>query len=351
MTNPPNEIRIPVEDLLAFCRAALAAADVPPRIADPVAEGLVQTSLRGVDSHGVRLLPHYVRAVKAGRINPHPAMRFTATGPATGTLDADHTFGHAAGAEAMRHAVLLARAAGIGAVTVANSSHFGAAAYFALMAAREGMLGLSFTHADALMVSAGGTRPYCGTNPIAFAAPCDGEEPFSLDMATTMTNWNKILRLRADGGAAPATWGADAEGDPCTDPEQIRALLPIGDYKGFGLALMIDILCGVLTGMPFGRGISSMFKAPIGERRLLGHFFMAIDIGRFCPLQDFTRRLRQMLDEVRAEPAKRPGTAVQAPGDPEKRAAAERRRGGIPVRGQDLAGLRELAATCGLVFP
>lgn len=126
-------------------------------------EGLVQASVRGVDSHGVRLLPHYLKAVKAGRLNPEPAYRFESSGPGVGRLDGDHTFGHAAGAEGMRHAMELAHDAGMGTVAVYNSSHFGAAAYFALMAADEAMIGFSFTHADSLLLSYGGRRTFVPT--------------------------------------------------------------------------------------------------------------------------------------------------------------------------------------------
>jgi ureidoglycolate dehydrogenase (NAD+) len=216
-------------------------------------------------------------------------------------------------------------------VTVYNSSHFGAAAYFALLAAADGFIGLSFTNADALALTYGGKRPFFGTNPICFAAPCAGEGPFCLDMATTLVSWNKILRHREAGDDLGEQWAFDENAEPTIDAVAARTLAPIGNYKGFGLAMMIDILCGILTGMPFGRDISRMYADPIEQKRLLGHFFVAIDIERFVPLQTFRARLQEMMDQVRKEPRKDESVPVMVPGDPEKIAAEWRAREGIPL--------------------
>jgi len=173
------------EVLKEFCKAALTKKNVRTDVIAHVSESLIQTSLRGVDSHGIRLLPHYLRAIDSGRINPKPSYNFTKTSNSTVKLDADHTFGHAAGAEGMLKAISLANKNGMGSIVVYNSTHFGAAAYFSLLAANQNMIGISFTHADSLMLSYFGKRAYFGTNPICFAAPCEGEEPFCLDMATS----------------------------------------------------------------------------------------------------------------------------------------------------------------------
>lgn len=346
-----DELRFSAESLEDFCSEALKLSGVRVDVARLVASGLVETSLRGVDSHGIRLLPHYLRAVKGGRINPAPRYRFERTAGGTGVLDGDHTFGHASGSEGMRHAMELAREAGTGTVAVKNSSHFGAAACFSLLAAREEMIGISLTHADALMLSPGGTRPYFGTNPICFAAPCQNEEPVCLDMATSLVNWNKVLQARERNQTVEGGWGADVQGNETNDPQKMVSLLPIGDYKGFGLSMMVDILCSLLTGMPFGRHLSSMYQAPLHERRYLGHFFLAIEIQRLIPLEEFKARLQQMIDEVRSEPGKGNGLFVQVPGDPEKRTEKERRLGGIPLSPKEVQDLQQIARDCQLAFP
>ena len=344
-------IRVSAEDLEEFCLEALESCGVCPDVASHVAEGLVQASLRGVDSHGVRLLPHYLKAVKAGRLNPVPSYRFKQRRAGIGRLDGDHTFGHAAGAEGMMRAIQLARHAGVGAVSVYNSSHYGAAAYFALMAAKEDMIGFSFTHGDSLILSSGGRRPFFGANTCCFAAPCNREDPFCMDMATSVVTWNKILQVRNQGGSIPLGWGVDEEGKDTQDAHRISALHPIGGHKGFALSMMVEILCSLLSGMPFGRHIVRMYADPIREKRSLGHFFMAFDISSFIPLDQFKIRIRELMDEVRSEPPMDSGVPIQVPGDPEKRTNVERRKLGIPLGGIELELLHNLAIQNKLRFP
>ena len=316
-----------------------------------VAKGLSQASLRGVDSHGVRLLPHYTNALEAGRLNPNPAFRFEETSASTGTLDGDHTFGHAAGAQGMGHAIELARQSGMGAVAVRNSSHFGAAAYFSLMAPKEEMIGISFTHADALMLTPGSTRPFFGTNPICFAAPSLDEEPFCLDMATTTVTWNKLLRSTEEGQSVPIGWGVDEYGNDIQDPSHVRALHSIGGYKGFGLGMMVDVLCSLLTGMPFGRNISRMYADPIGEKRSLGHFFMALRIDRFVPADEFKARMQGMMNALREEPTLDADARIQVAGDPEKQATQDRMKHGIPLSDSEAKSLQNLGQRYEIEFP
>ena len=326
-----KDILVTADALRSFANAALLKAGAREDVAGYVSEGLVQTSLRGVDSHGIRLLPHYIEAVKGGRINPNPDYRFKKTSASTGTLDADHTFGHAAGMEAAKKAVELAEDAGTGHVAVYNSTHFGAAAYYALEIAKHDMIGISFTHADSLMRTYGGKRAFLGTNPISFAAPMEAEEPFCLDMATTLFNFNKIKQLRERKLNAPAGVGADSEGIETTDPNEIAMLLPIGGYKGYGLSLMIEILCGTLTGMPYGPHISKMFAAPMSQKRFLGHFIIAIRIDCFQDKKVFKRRIAEMIKELRSEPPLNKEAPVMVAGDPEKRNYRERTVKGIPL--------------------
>jgi LDH2 family malate/lactate/ureidoglycolate dehydrogenase len=343
--------RVAAESLEAFAIAALCALGVRKDVAEPVARGLTQSSLRGVDSHGIRLLPHYARAVRAGRINGSPELRFERRAAAAGLLDADHTFGHAAGRAAMRHALALAAEAGLGAVAVRHSSHFGAAAFYALEAAEAGYLGLCTTHADALLLTPGGTRPFLGTNPIAFCAPVEGEAPFCLDTATSRVTWNRLLEQRDRGLPLEPGWAVDAAGCETRDASLAAALLPIGDYKGFGLAMMVEVLCSLLTGMPFGRDLTRMYADPIGRRRHLGHFFLAIDVARFEDPARFRRRMRALLGALRAEPVPPGAPAPRAPGDPEKACARERGARGIPVPARVWQELRALAADCGISAP
>ncbi len=344
-------VKVPALPLKDFCLRALELSGVRKDVAVDVSASLIEASLRGVDSHGIRLLPHYLRAVAAGRLNPNPKMSFSKTAPSAGILDADDTFGHAAGAGAVREAMRLAKASGLGAVAVKNSSHFGTASFFALMAARQDMIGLSFTHADSLLLSTGGRRAYLGTNPIAFAAPVEGEEPFCLDMATSITTWNKILQRRESDQSIPSGWGVDAQGRETTDAHKTSALVPAGLHKGYGLSMMVEILCGVLTGMPFGRSIVRMYADPISRKRKLGHFFCVFNPVFFMELPLFKSRMKQMVDEIRNEPPLDPSHPVMVAGDPEKKTQKERLSLGIPFAQSDLKAFRELASHLKLPFP
>lgn len=333
-----------------FCLAALKSRNVREDVRTHVAASLSQTSLRGVDSHGIELLPHYIRAIDAGRLNPQPQYQQTQVATSIGRFDADHTFGHASGGDAMLWAIRLAHEHGVGAVSVYNSSHFGAAAYFSLLAARAGMIGLSFTHADSLMLSYGGVRPFFGTNPICFAVPCEQEEPFCLDMATTLVSWNKIRRYRENQQDIPAEWGRDAEGNPTTNPNDVVSLASIGQYKGFGLGMMIEILCGVLSGMPVGRDICRMYADPIDRKRYLGHFFLAMSIEHFMDIATFKSRLQALMNLLRNEPARAEGQPVMVPGDPEKKIASIRMAEGIPISRATFAQFQKIALQIGFSF-
>jgi len=328
----------------------LVSLKVDERVCFHVVEGLIQTSLRGVDSHGIRLFPHYVRVLEAGRINGRPKYKFYRHGPSVGRLDADHTYGHAAGAKGMKYAISMATKTGVGAVSIFNSSHFGAAAYCGLMAAEADMIGITLTHADALLLTANGKKAFFGTNPICVTAPVKGEDPFCLDMATSKITWNKVKIHREQNKLLEPDVAADSEGNVTRDPFKVVSLLPIGDYKGFGLSMVIDILCALLSGMPFGKEISSMYLSPLHEKRFLGQFVMALDIARFVNVNTFKRRLKKEMDMIRRQPAKNPRKPVMVPGDPEKLAFKERLRKGIPVSKPELKAIEEICKEQGIKF-
>lgn len=335
--------RIDVNDIRDFVFAVLKAVNVREDIARLVTEGLLSASIRGVDSHGIRLLPHYIAAVEAGRINPNPKYKFRRTAVSTGTLDANHTFGHAAGIEAMQKAMNMAEEAGTGHVAVYNSSHCGTSAFFALESAKKDFIGFAFTHANALLNTPGSTRPFFGLNPIAIAVPCEGEEPFCYDSAPSVITWNKLLQLRQENMDAPLLSGADDGGMPTSNPHEITQLLPIGGYKGFGLAMIVDMLCSLLTGMPAGRDISDMYKTPLSQKRHLGQFYMAIKIDAFQPIDIFKKRMKKLMDDIRNEPRRKEGVPIMVPGDPEKLIYSERIKNGIPVKEHDLTALKAVA--------
>ena len=343
--------RFPADAVYRFVEQALLKSGVEEQTSQVTARGLWQASLRGVDSHGIRLLPHYLRGVKGGRINPTANFRFEQTSASTGRLDADHGFGHAAGMLAMAKAIELAQESGTGQVAVFNSSHCGSMAYFALEAAEQDMIGTAYTNASPNMRSANATTRFFGTNPICMAAPMANEAPFCYDGATTTVALNKIKNYGDQGLEIPPGWGADADGRDTTDPSAVSQLLPMGDYKGFGLAMMVDILCGVLTGMPTGDQVSDMFRDPLSKKRLMGHFFTATRIDTFQEASQFKDRLQDLADRIRNQPRQDADVPVMIPGDPEKAYQTDREEHGMPLSEAVLIEFESLARELDLELP
>jgi ureidoglycolate dehydrogenase (NAD+) len=341
-------LRVPAEVLRRHAEQLLLRAGVAKESALLTAEGLWQASLRGVDSHGVRLLPHYVKGVLGGRINPRPDFDFQQTSPSTGRLDADHGFGHAAGIHAMRHAVRLANEAGTAHVSVRNSSHCGALAYFAFEACKADMIGTAYTHATPKVRTPNSITRFVGTNPLCLAAPMAEEDPFCYDGSMTHMTANKVRVYGERNLPLPPGVGANERGEETCNPAKVTQLLPIGDYKGFGMAIMVDLLCGLLSGMPVGDEISDMFGEPFSNRRLLGQFFGAFRIDVFEDPERFKCRLQEMAHRIRALPRREEQVPVQVPGDPEKACRTDRTANGIPLAPTELAQLHALARELGV---
>lgn len=321
---------IKFKKLLTFTKNLFLKANLDEETAEAVSFGLCETSLRGVDSHGIRLIPHYIESALKGRKNPRPKYKFNKTFPSFGSLDADNTFGHAAGMKAIDLAMPIAEKFGISAISVFNSSHPGAMASFTLRAARKGYIAFAFTHADALVCSFGGTRPYFGSNPICFAAPRMDEEPFCLDMAPTSISWNKLLSYKEQGEKLKKNLVADIYGEPTEDANLAKSLIPIGDYKGFGLAAMVEVLCSVLTGMNFGRSIPPMFTSDITKSRKLGQFYLVMRADVCQSQTKFESDLHLMSSELRKEPSKNE-KKILVPNDPQINEAEIRKKNGIPL--------------------
>lgn len=322
--------KIRYTELVKFAISTLKLAGLDKYSLDAVVTGLCETSLRGVDSHGIRLLPHYVNSAYSGRKNVRPNYKFDQKFPSVGHLHADDAFGHAAGMKAIDYAMEMAEAQGIGVVAVSNSSHPGAMASMALKASRMGYIAFAFTHADALIQSHNGKRAYFGTNPICFSAPREEGEPYCLDMATSVVPWNRVLIHRNSGEPLADDIAVDSDGNLTKNADEAVAILPTGGYKGYGMASMIDILCGIYTGMAFGRSIPAMYKAKMNEQRKLGQFYMVMRTDGVISHDEFINAMQQMTREVHNEPAIE-GESVLLPGDKEIQEAKVRMKNGIPL--------------------
>ncbi|MDR3220971.1 MAG: Ldh family oxidoreductase [Candidatus Accumulibacter sp.] len=334
------------ELVAAWARRCLGALGMTPADAGLLADSLAQTSLWGIDSHGVGRLPHYLERLTRGSIKARPAIEVLETGPATAQVHGGQGHGIIVAHRAAGVAAALARRAGVGAVGVSDSSHCGAMALYTRPAARAGLIAIAFTHSDAMAAPHGGKRAFFGTNPIAIAIPRAGHEPACLDMATTSIPFNRVMNARREGHPLPPDVAYDAEGIHTTDADAARALIPLGGaeygHKGYGLALMVDLLCGPLNGNPWGATISNMFTA-LDEPRRLGAFFLMFDPLRFAG----GKTLAATVEAVALALSGEPGSPLM-PGDPELREEALRRAQGIPVEPGLAAQMRDWTARLGV---
>jgi ureidoglycolate dehydrogenase (NAD+) len=333
-----SETRVPRERLERFTAECLERLGLQGADARLVAQTLVAANLRGVDSHGVVRLPHYATRLRNGSVKPRPHITARRTGPSSAVIEGDAGMGQLVAVRAMQEAISLAKETGVGAVVARNSSHCGACAWFVEMAVKEGMIGLALTHTDSIMVPPGMKRIFLGSNPIAFGAP--GElEPVVIDMSTTHVAWGKILVARQEGKPIPPDWGVDKDGKPATDPNTVVGLAPTGAHKGYALAAMVEILCAQLAGVPFGRHVTKMY-GELDKPRNLGHFMLAMDVGRFTEAKQFGKAIAGFLKEIHDEGA-------LAPGDPERLSAERRNREGIAL-GATVDELNKLAEELGV---
>lgn len=316
--------------LARFCAGLLVAAGLDAADAALVADSLVHANLRGVDSHGVARLPHYLRRIRGGSILPRPDIRCERLAPGAARVDGGHGLGQLVTWRATREAVAIARETGAGWVSVRNSSHCGAMAFYGLEIARQGMIGFAFTHVDPMVLPFGSAVPFCGTNPVCITAPGPGDAALCLDMATSVTPWNSVANAAAEGVAIPPDWGVDEHGKPTTDPRRIAALHAFGGYKGSGLGLMVDVLCAMLSDSPYGPDIPKMY-GDMTQHRRLGGLVGAIDIARFLPLDRFHARVAELMKRWTGLPAAEPGGRVLYPGQPEVEESQRRLRDGVPI--------------------
>jgi LDH2 family malate/lactate/ureidoglycolate dehydrogenase len=337
------------EALQEWTSALLAGAGLEDDAAATVADTLVATSLRGVDSHGVARVPIYVERLRAGVLNPRPRPRVIRSDGAVALVDGDRGPGQIAGLFATDLSIELAREFGVGVVSVCASNPYGAAGIYASRAAAAGMIGVSTTNADPLAVPFGGARKALGTNPIAFAAPTE-TGLFVFDMATSQVAANKVFNARDEGRPIPEGWAVDEAGVAITDPNEFYAVVPLGGYKGYGLALMVEVLSGVLAGAGVTHGVGGLY-ANVETPQDLGHFHLALDPERTIGRERFAALLSGLLGELRANPPAPGFDEVLVAGDPEERAERERRRGGIPLPPALTATLEALSAELGVAVP
>jgi ureidoglycolate dehydrogenase (NAD+) len=335
-----QDITVNHRQLFSFLQALLIAAGVCEENAQVVADSLTKAELTGFQSHGVMRIPHYIKRIRAGSLNTTPRIRVVRRSGNTAIVDGDHGMGHAVANFAMQEAIKLAEN-GVGFVGVRKSSHFGIAGYFAIQAVRRDMIGIAISHTDASVIPFGGKRPAVGTNPLAVAVPTDKDYPILLDMATSAASLGKILLARSRRESIPADWGVDEEGLPTTDPEKVTYLTPMAGPKGYGLALIFDILSGPLTGALFGKKLPLMY-GDYDKHRQLGHFLGALNIESFVPIGEFKRNVGIMIDDIHNTPTADGFDRILVPGEKEYLTQLRYEEEGIPVPVATYQELRQL---------
>jgi L-2-hydroxycarboxylate dehydrogenase (NAD+) len=341
-----KEVYIPVSVVESFMMDVFRGLGVPQEDARICTDVLIASDLRGIESHGVARLKYYYDRIRRGQHRVETEMEIVKETETTALVDGHHGMGHVIAYHSMRMAMDKARKYGLGAVAVRNGTHFGIAGYYALMAAQEGMMGLAVTNARPSIAPTFSTEPMLGTNPIAFAAPSDMGYPFCFDGATSITQRGKIEVLARAEKPVPKGWVIDAEGNPMTDADRIlenlgaatAALLPLGGagellagYKGYDLATVVEILSASLCGGKFLKDLLGFAEDGSHRPYMLGHFFLAIDIGHFIPL-DLSRRITGQIMRALQNARKAPGEErIYVAGEKEHENEKRIRKQGVPV--------------------
>lgn len=353
----------PIEFLREFSARIFLHFGVPPQDAAQAADVLASADLRGIDSHGVARLYSYYGMLSEGLINPRAKIAIVRSTPSTATIDGDNGLGLVVGPQANRIAMDMAEKAGSGWVSVCNTNHFGIAGYYVLQALRRDLIGWAMTNSTSLVTPLWGMQRMLGTNPIAIAFPGKQEPPIVIDMATSAAAYGKIEIARREKQPIPLGWGIDNQGRDTTNPDDPvngGCLLPLGSdrerggHKGYALAIMVDVLCGALSGANWGPFAPPFaLRQAIPERSVgkgIGHFFGAMRIDGFIEADEFKRQIDEYIRVFRAtKPA--PGTnGPLIPGDPEREAERERTEGGIPLLLPVVEDLRSISKASGVPF-
>ncbi len=334
--------------ILEFCRSLLQGAGVPAEDASVVADVLVDTSLEGIDTHGISRLPVYLTRIQNGRINPRPRIKVERTAPGLASVDGDNGLGQLVAVRSMQVAVKLAREAGVGAVATRHSNHYGASSYYCKMASASHMAGMAFTNTPPGIPPWGGRQAYFGTNPIAFAFP-GRKGPVVVDMSSSTVARGNIILAAKEGKPIPEGWAVDSQGRPTTDAKAALegAVLPMAGPKGYALALAVEIFSGILSGSAYGPRVGWIYDESTDPVNI-GHFFVAIDIEKLMPIEEFLGRMDHMVREIKDSPRAEGVGEIYIPGERRANTAEKRRKEGIPVSRQLLDELNTLAKELGV---
>jgi LDH2 family malate/lactate/ureidoglycolate dehydrogenase len=336
----PNEIRVKYENLVTLIAQTLTSVGVPAPVREIESQIMAEADLLGVPSHGVRMLPGLVRGIRAGKTNPNPQITLLRERAATCLLDGDNGPGRYISAQAMQRATERAKQFGIGACLATHVTHWGRAHAYAYRAAQAGCIGICATNAIPNMLAYGSTRPLLGNNPLAIGVPRGDRDPIVLDMAMSQAAVGKIGTYLREGKSAPTNWGLDADGKPTNDPAAIlasRRLLPFGDHKGAGLALMVELLTGALAGSALSQEIAQSDRTGLDPNS--SKLFIALDVDAFVDQEHLAQRVDDLLAWLcDAEP----GLTITYPGERGWHTRDQNLRDGVPIHCEIVGQLKTI---------
>lgn len=318
------------QELHNLIQNKLEKAGLKSEHADEVAKHLVFADSCGIHSHGAVRVDYYAERIAKRGVTIEPEMYFEKTGPCTGIFHGDNGIGQYVANEALKYAMEMAKENGVAIVGISKLSHSGTMAYYMEKVAANNLIGLSVCQSDPMVVPFGGREPYYGTNPIGFGAPASEGKAIVFDMATSVQAWGKILDARSKNLEIPDTWAVDRKGVPTTNPHNVGALLPIAGPKGYGLMMIVDVLSGVMLGLPFGGHVSSMYDK-LDKGRDLGHTFIIIDPSRFMNLDEFKENITRTKNELHDIPAAEGFKQVYYPGEVSQLIYEKYQKEGIPI--------------------
>ena len=343
-----DQTRIDADRLIDFATAVYESAGMPSEDARLIADTLVQADLWGHQSHGVLRLGWYLDRLRNKVMRPTPQIEQVIDAGAMGLIDGHDSVGQVVTMHATRQAIARARAHGVGVVAVRYSNHFGTCMYYTLAGARENCVMMLASNGGPAMAPWGGRRKIVGTNPWSVAAPAGKHPPLVMDMANTGVARGKIYLARNKRAPIPLGWAINAAGEPTTDAQEAidGIILPMAEHKGYAIAVIVDLLSGVLSGSGFLSAVHSPYQT--AEKSNCGHFMIAIDIGVLQPLEQFNARMEAFVAELKAVPLAKGFDEVFYPGEMEARNDLRNRRDGLELPLDTLADLRRIAQETGL---
>jgi LDH2 family malate/lactate/ureidoglycolate dehydrogenase len=347
-------ILFPAERLRGWTQQIFQKVGVSGEDASLLTDSLIEANLRGVDTHGItRMLCVYVERIRKGVVNAKSNLVIVREKASTALIDCNNSIGQVGAAHAMRMTIEKARQTGVAFTAATHSNHYGMAAYWAMMALPHGMIGFSATNAPAAVAPTGGCQAMFGTNPFAVAVPAGRDLPVVLDLATTVVARGRIvLHAKQDKPLEPG-WAFDHRGVPTTDPHTaLKGLLaPLGGYKGYGIMLAVDLLCGVLTGSNYGTHFPGFLADNMVEPTDVGSVFAAVNVESFMDLPEFTAAIDKALGEIRTSPRAEGVKRIYIPGEIEFEMKAERLAKGIPIPEAVVSDFIALGQELSIPFP